>query len=178
MELISFFGHRKKTSVCKAKNGDKEAFLSLMNENRLNMYRVARGILKNEEDIKDAIQNTLIKAFENMYTLKKEAYFKTWLIRILINECNETWRKNKRSISLEENIEGIDEKYHDHYENMDLIKAIHSLSEELRVTITLFYFEDLSVKNISEILKISEGTVKSRLNRARVKLREILGEEE
>ncbi|TCO68876.1 RNA polymerase sigma factor [Marinisporobacter balticus] len=178
MELTSFLDYRKKTVVDKAKNGDKEAFLSLMDENRLNIYRVARGILKNEEDIKDAIQNTLIKAFENIYTLKKDKYFKTWLIRILINECNETLRKNKRSVALDENIGGIDEKYHDRYENMDLINAINLLSDECRVTITLFYFDDLSVKNISEILKVSEGTVKSRLNRARAKLREILGEDE
>lgn len=177
MELISFFDYRKKTPVHKAKNGDKAAFLSLIDENRLNIYRVARGILQNEEDIKDAIQNTLIKSFENMQTLKKEEYFKTWLIKILINECNETLRKNKRVISLDENIDNIDEKHNDSYKNMDLIKAITSLSEDLRVTITLFYFDDISVKNISEILRISEGTVKSRLNRARAKLREILGED-
>ncbi|WP_053956608.1 RNA polymerase sigma factor [Inediibacterium massiliense] len=178
MEIISFFDHRKKTSVSKAKSGDQQAFLSLIDENRLNMYRVARGILKNEEDIKDAIQNTLIKAFENICTLKKDKYFKTWLIRILINECNETIRKNKRSISLNENINPLNEKYNDCYQNMDLIQALHSLNEELRVTITLFYFEDLSVKNISQILEIPQGTVKSRLNRARTKLREILGEDE
>ncbi|WP_129596135.1 RNA polymerase sigma factor [Anaerophilus nitritogenes] len=178
MELISFFDHRKKTSVYKAKNGDQQAFLSLIDENRLNVYRVARGILKNEEDMKDAIQNTLIKAFENMCTLKKDEYFKTWLIRILINECNETLRKNKRSISLNETMDHINEQYDDYYKNMDLIYAIHSLSEELRVTITLFYFEDISVKSISEILEIPQGTVKSRLNRARTKLKEILGEDE
>lgn len=63
MENVSFLDYRKKTTVYKAKNGDKEAFLSLIDENRLNIYRVARGILPNEEDIKDAIQSTLIKAF-------------------------------------------------------------------------------------------------------------------
>ncbi|AOT69618.1 sigma-70 family RNA polymerase sigma factor [Geosporobacter ferrireducens] len=177
MELVSFLDHRKKSTVYKAKKGDKEAFLSLIDENRLNIYRVARGILKNEEDIKDAIQNTIIKAFENMCTLKKDEYFKTWLIRILINECNEILRKDKRSASLEKNMGDVTERYIDSYENMDLIQAINSLSEELRVTITLFYFDDIPVKTISEILETSEGTVKARLSRARAKLKEILGED-
>lgn len=110
--------------------------------------------------------------------MKKDEYFKTWLIRILINECNEILRKNKKVVSLDEGINNIDEKCNDSYQNIDLTKAITSLSEDLRVTITLYYFDDISVKNISEILGISEGTVKSRLNRARAKLKEILGEDE
>ncbi|MEW9122464.1 MAG: sigma-70 family RNA polymerase sigma factor [Thermotaleaceae bacterium] len=177
MELVSFLDYRKKSPVYKARKGDKEAFLSLIDENRLNIYRVARGILSNEEDIKDAIQNTIIKAFENIHTLKNDQYFKTWLIRILINECNETLRKNKRNISLDEKIDGISEEYTDSYENMDLIGAINSLSEDLRVTITLFYFDDISVKTVAEILGTSEGTVKSRLSRAREKLKELLGKD-
>ncbi|SHH38407.1 RNA polymerase sigma factor [Sporanaerobacter acetigenes] len=177
MELTSFSKRRRNTEVYKAKKGDNEAFLALIDQNRLNIYRVARGILKNEEDVKDAIQNTLMKAFQNIHTLEKDEYFKTWLIRILINECNEILRKNKRNISLDENIGDIGEKYTDDYENMDLVRAINSLDEELRILITLFYFEDISVRDISEILNISKGTVKSRLSRARLKLRKILGED-
>lgn len=177
MELISFLDYRKKTTVYKAKKGDNEAFLSLIDENRLNIYRVARGILKNEEDIKDAIQNTITKAFENMCNLKEDKYFKTWLIRILINECNEILRKNRKNISLDEHIDDMDKRYDDNYQNMDLVNAINSLNEDLRLVITLFYFDDISVNSISEILEISEGTVKSRLSRARAKLKEIFGED-
>lgn len=177
MELISFSKYRKKAPVYKAKKGDKEALLSLIDENRLNIYRVAKGILINEEDIRDAIQNTIIKTFQSINTLKKDEYFKTWLIRILINECNEILRKNKKVLFLDENID-INEKQNDNYENMDLIKAINFLSEDLRVTITLYYFDDISVKDIANILQVSEGTVKSRLNRGRAKIKEILGEEE
>ncbi|MBU5255788.1 RNA polymerase sigma factor [Tissierella praeacuta] len=177
MELISFSKYRKKTKVYKAKKGDNEAFLALIDENRLNIYRVARGILKNEEDIKDAIQNTLIKAFQNVRTLKKDEYFKTWLIRILINECNQILRKNKGNMFLDENVGGVGEQYTDDYKNMDLVRAINLLDEELRILITLFYFEDISVKDISKILNISQGTVKSRLSRARSKLKETLGED-
>ena len=174
MELISFLNYKKKSSVAKAKNGDNEAFLALINENRLNVYRVARGILKSEHDIEDAIQNTVIKAYEKINTLKRDEFFKTWLIRILINECNEIIRRNKRVETI--NNFSNEEQYNDTYENIDLINAINKLNEELRITTVLFYFEDIPIKDIAIILKIPEGTVRSRLSRAREKLRKIMRE--
>ena len=176
MELISFLNYKKKSNIIKAKNGDNEAFLELINENKLNIYRVARGILSNEHDIEDAIQNTVIKAYEKINTLKKNEFFRTWLVRILINECNEIIRKNKRIVSINES--NHEEKYNDYYENIDLTNAINSLSEELRVTTVLFYFEDMSIKDIASILNIPNGTVRSRLSRARKILREIIGDDE
>jgi len=98
------------------------------------------------------------------------------LIRILINECNEILRKNNRVTHLDDN--GDTEIYSDSYENMDLTRAINSLSEELRLTTVLFYFEDMSLKDIAKILKIPQGTVRSRLTRARGKLREVMSEVE
>ncbi|MDU4884723.1 MAG: sigma-70 family RNA polymerase sigma factor [Clostridium celatum] len=175
MELISFLNYKKKSNIIKAKNGDNEAFLELINENKLNIYRVARGILSNEHDIEDAIQNTIIKAYEKINTLKKNEFFRTWLVRILINECNEIIRKNKRIVSINES--NHEEKYNDYYENIDLTNAINSLSEELRVTTVLFYFEDMSIKDIALILNIPNGTVRSRLSRARKILREIIGDD-
>lgn len=174
MELISFLNYRKKSTVSKAKKGNKEAFLALIDENRLNLYRVARGILSNKEDIEDALQNTVIQSFQKINSLKKDEYFRTWIIRILINECNEVLRKNKKITYLDENNDT--DVYTDSYENMDLTKAINFLSEELRITTVLFYFEDMSLKDIAKTLKIPEGTVRSRLTRARTKLREIISE--
>lgn len=174
MELISLFNYKKKSNVAKAKNGDKEAFIELINENRLNIYRVAKGILKNEYDIEDAIQNTVIKAFEKISTLKNDNFFRTWIIRILINECNDILKKNKRVVSLEGNIEK--EKYDDKYENMDLTNAVSSLNEDLRNITVLYYFEDMSTVEIAKFLGIPEGTVRSRLSRAREKLRERMKE--
>lgn len=174
MELISFLNYKKKSNIAKAKNGDNDAFLALINENRLNIYRVARGILKSEHDIEDAIQNTVIKAYEKINTLKRDEFFKTWLIRILINECNEIIRRNKRVETI--NNFSNEEQYNDTYENIDLINAINELNEELRITTVLFYFEDIPIKDIAIILKIPEGTVRSRLSRAREKLRKIMRE--
>ncbi len=175
MELVSFNKYRSKSKVGEAKKGNKEAFLGLIDENRINIYRVARGILKNEEDIKDAIHNTLINSYTNLNNLRNDEYFKTWLIRILINECNKILRENNNNIVLDEDIIEFGSSSRDEYKNFDLVKAIGELEDDLRIVITLFYFEDLTIKDISQIIDIPEGTVKSRLSRARTRLKEILG---
>nr|WP_206529334.1 sigma-70 family RNA polymerase sigma factor [Clostridium perfringens] len=158
--------------VSQAKKGDKDAFLSLIDENRLSIYRVARGILNNKEDIEDALQNTIIKSYEKIGILKKDEFFKTWIIRILINECNLILRRNKKTIFLDK-LEN-EKSYSDDYGNIELTSVVNSLSEDLRITTVLYYFEDMSTKEISEMLNIAEGTVRSRLARAREKLRDFI----
>ena len=81
----------KKSKISKAKGGSKEAFIELIEENLTSIYRVSKGILSSEDDVEDAIQNTILLAFKNIKTLKKEEYFKTWLIKILINESNKIY---------------------------------------------------------------------------------------
>ena len=111
--------------------GDKEAFVYLINEYRLSLYRIAKGILKDDYRVEDAISNTIIKAFENIKKLKKAEYFKTWLIRILINECNSILKKEKRILYLEDSVK--EEAYIDLYENIDLINAIETLDDDLKI---------------------------------------------
>lgn len=161
-----------KKRVSLAKEGDKKAFTSLINENKLNLYRVAKAMLNSEADIEDAIQNTIIKAYENIEKLRNDALFKTWIIKILINQCNEIIRSNKKIVFIEDVKEHGG--YYDSYKNIDLQKAIESLNEELRVVTVLFYYEDLPQEQIAKILEIPKGTVRSRLFRARERLAEIL----
>ena len=71
--------------IKKAIHGDADAFLELMDVNSLAMYKVAKGILGNDDDVADAVQNTILTCFEKLNTLKKPRYFKTWMIRILMN---------------------------------------------------------------------------------------------
>lgn len=163
------FGVNKLDLVDKAKKGNGKAFTKLIEENLKSIYRVAKGILNSEDDIEDAIQNTILKAYSNIKTLKNNELFKTWLIKILINECNKIYNFNKKCISLDKVIE---EQYNDKYENLDLKIAVDSLPEELRIVIILFYFEDLKISEVSEIIGIPEGTVKSRLSRAKNKIAE------
>lgn len=167
------FRLKKLDLVYKAKKGNGKAFTKLIDENLKSMYRVGKGILKEEDDIEDAIQNTILKAYSNIKSLKNDELFKTWLIKILINECNKIYNFNKKCINFNE----IKDNYtNDKYENIDLKKAIDRLSDELRLPIILFYFEDLKISEISELINIPIGTVKSRLARAKVKIAEFVGE--
>lgn len=155
-----------------AKKGDKEAFGRLIELNKVSMYRVALSMVSNKEDIEDAIQNSIIKAYEGIIYLKKNEYFKTWLIRILINECKGILKVKNRVIHIEDisNDIGVVQDF----SNLEIIYAINSLEEDLKVVTTLFYFEDIPQKEIAKILDIPEGTVRSRLSRARNKLYELL----
>ena len=88
--------------IKRAKKGDKNAFVELMRVNELSLYKIAKSILKNDEDVADAMQETILSAFENMKNLKNDTYFKTWLTKILINKCNDILRKNSKVIQLDE----------------------------------------------------------------------------
>ena len=79
--------------VRKAKNGDKDAFVLLMEKNKLSMYKVALGILKNDSDAADAIQDTVLSCYENLKNLSNAKLFKTWMIKILINHCRKLYNQ-------------------------------------------------------------------------------------
>ena len=79
--------------IRKAKKGDKDAFCRLMDEQVQSMYKVACAYLKNDEDVADAIQDTILSCYENLKSLKQNKYFKTWMIRILINKCKDILKR-------------------------------------------------------------------------------------
>ena len=164
--------------VKRAKAGDVDEIGNIIQENVQAMYRVAFGILKNEDEIYDAISNTTIIVFEKISSLKKEEFFKTWLTRILINECYKIYNQNKKVIYLEnctaENLDNLQYTEKDRLEEQDARDLLKNLSKDLRETVMLYYFEDFSVKEVAEILNIPEGTVKSRLSKARKDLEKIL----
>ena len=160
-------------AVRKAKQGNTEELGNIIMENMQSMYRVAFSILKTEDEISDAISNTTVIVFEKISTLQNDEFFKTWLIRILINECYKICKQNKKIIYLE-NLNQENLTYSDKYVDFEIRKIIKSLDNDLHEIVMLYYFEDFSVKEISKILKIPEGTVKSRLSRARDKLSKLL----
>ncbi|NOU92737.1 sigma-70 family RNA polymerase sigma factor [Paenibacillus sp. LMG 31456] len=156
-----------------ARKGDKEAFIRLIHAMELNLYRVARSIVKREEDCSDAIQETILKAYHAIHTLREPSFFKTWLFRILINECNQILRKENRLLPSSEAVLS-EASTQDTYENIDLKEAVNRLEETLKLVVTLHYFEDIPLKQISQLLETPEGTIKSRLHRARTILAEYL----
>lgn len=159
-----------------AKRGSKEAFANIIRKNEKTMYRVAKNYLLRNEDILDAMSAATLKAFEKIDSLNREEYFKTWLIRILINECLMIIRKSNNEILDNDNL-GLDKGYKDSYENIDLKRALELLPKNIRIILTLYYYEDFSVKDIAEALDMNENTVKTNLKRGREKLYSILGED-
>ena len=149
--------------VKRAKRHESEAFTELMQLYMTDMYKVAYAILMNDEDAADAIGDTILICWEKMNQLVKIRYFKTWMTRILINKCYDIRKKNQNLICLDEYEEPA---ACDEY-NLELKEALAALDEKYRIIMILFYSEGYRIREISDILKIPESTVKTRLQRGR-----------
>ena len=154
---------------------NKDEFSRQILASEATLYHISRSILKNDSDCADAVQEAITTAFGNLHTLKAERYFKTWLCRILINECYRIARSRKKFLSIEDYIQPEKPSRPD---TSDLSEAIMGLKEQLRLVIVLHYIDGFKTAEIASILKIPEGTVKSRLSRARLELKSILEQEE
>lgn len=152
--------------IKKAKQQDADAFTELMQIYMKDLYRVALAILMNDEDAADAIQDTILVCWEKLNTLRKEQFFKTWMIRILINKCYAIRDKALPVVELTACDEPVTE---DKY-NLEYKEALTSLDEKYRSVMILFYSEGYHIDEISSILKIPQSTVKTRLQRGREKL--------
>ena len=149
-------------------------FEQLVRESQDTMYRISMSMLKNEHDAQDCVSEAILKAYENLYKLRKEEYFKTWLVRILINECKKSLKKSYTTTSLQsENLPEISDRDNP-YVSIEIGDAIDSLPQKIRLVVIMFYVEDYSIKEIKRVLNIPEGTVKSRLNKGRTLLKEKL----
>lgn len=144
---------------------NRSTFIDKVIESEDTLYRVAKSILLRDEDCEDAVQEAIIKAYDKLHTLKEERYFKTWLVRILLNECYNLKRKEVAKVPYEECFESA--KSEEKADYSDLYIAIKNLPEKIKITIVLHYVEGYSVEEIKQILKIPSGTVKSRLSKGR-----------
>ena len=149
-------------------------FEQIVRESQDTMYRISMSMLKNEHDAQDAVSEAILKAYENLHKLRREEYFKTWLIRILINECKKVLKKSSKTTLLEnEKLPEISDRDNP-YISIEIGDAIDSLPKKIRLGVIMFYVEDYSIKEIKRVLNIPEGTVKSRLNKGRTLLKEKL----
>lgn len=172
-----FIGSKEEKNevIALAINGDKRAFINLMEEYKPHLYRMGKAMLDTDEDIGDAMQETVLKAYQNIKRLQKIECFKSWLLRIMVNECNNILRHKKKVVIFDNFFN--EETYEDNYDNLEsqpVLKAVKKLEYNFKKVILLHYYEELSVRDISKTLDISEGTVKSRLSRARKKLFQFL----
>lgn len=166
---------------------DKSLFAEQVLSAEKQLYGTAKSILRNEEDCADAVQNAILKAYTKLHTLKKEEFFKTWLTRILINECYQIQRKRTREIPQDPQ-EGLMEIYEGNSagksdaennlwqepEHSEIYESLMQLKDTYRLPVVLHYVEGYSVKETAAILKLSENAVKQRLLRGRRELRELL----
>lgn len=137
-----------------------EKFLELIMNKKNDVYKIAYSYMKNEQDALDVVQEATCKAFMKKGTLKNIEYFNTWFIRILINESISALRKNKKYAPMLEDVQdkstkNIDESF------FDLNKALELLHIKYKTIIILKFHEDLTFKQIGEILKKPESTIKT-----------------
>lgn len=160
----------------KAKNGDKEAFTEIILRKKVELYKIAKARLKNEEDIEDVIQETMLVLFTKLPKLKDNTKFDIWLYKILKNQCNQKYRKNQIAfISLEylekQKIWSDEAKLED---KLDYEKILEKFSGQEQMILLLYYSNGYTMKQIAEILNKNENTVKTKLRRMKEKIRKDL----
>lgn len=142
------------------------------------MYVLAVSILKNEADVEDAMQNALMQAYQHLDELRIFDKFRPWLFKILTNECYHILRERRYDEDIDEVTLTCPRLDADSETKMFLWETIQSLPEDYRTVIVLFYYEDMRISDIAQVLGASADTIKKRLSRARDKLRGLLDKED
>ena len=169
--------------VVAARENDQKAIEEIYELTYAQGFSVAMQMLKNEEDVLDVLQDSYVSAFKNINGLKDANKFKSWFNCIVANRCRDYLRKNKAinfsDIEIEEDIDFEDtlesdiiefspEEAVDYEETKRIVNEIlQSLPAEQKLCILMYYYNELSVKEISEALGCSENTIKTRLSRGR-----------
>lgn len=146
-------------------------FCENVNKYRDDLFIMALAILKNETDAEDAVANAILKAYENMEQIRVFHKFKSWMLTITKNEALKV-KKKRLYLPGDEAVEALSKPVREHYD--ELWDVLQQMREEYRLVVVLFYYEELSLRDISDVLDIPIGTVKSRLNRGKAELREAL----
>jgi RNA polymerase sigma-70 factor (ECF subfamily) len=170
--------------------GDQEAFGEIVDIYKNSVYQLCYRMLGNRHEAEDIAQETFIRAYTNIHTFNQELKFSTWLFRIATNLCIDRMRKKKPDQYLDAEVAGTEglNLYSQipsdtplpetELESLELQEAVHKeilkLPEKYRSAIILKYIEELSLNEISEILGLPIGTVKTRIHRGREALRQQL----
>lgn len=160
-------------TVKRAISGDARAFEELLFLEERILYYKALSYMEKKEDALDAIQEATCKAFLSVGQLRNPEFFSTWLMKILIRECYKLLKQHDQMIPYEEHelLKKLDSKQDEEIESNHLGDVLSKLSESYRTSIILFYYHDLSIQEISEIMQKPVGTVKTYLRRAKKKLK-------
>ncbi len=175
----------------RARSGDGKAFAELFQQHAGDLWRTSMGCLRNESDAADALQETALKAWRSLPSFDERSDISTWLTRILLNTCFDALRARKRLIPFADIVEPWeggtadgripnenDAGYIDHVasstiDRLDVESVLAQMSVNDRTMLTLFYVNDMPIKQISEVLGISDGAVRTRLVRARERFKDL-----
>lgn len=176
--------------VAAAKKGDQSAFEELVNRYERKIFRIALNITQNQAEAEDAMQDAFLKAFQHLKDFEGGSRFYTWLVRIAVNESLMRLRKRRPNVvSLDEDIQTEDspmprqiedwgpspeQRYQQNELGAILSGVIEKLDPLYRVVFVMRDVAELSTEETADMLKISVSAVKSRLLRARLKLRDLL----
>lgn len=157
--------------------GHMQAFGLLVQKHQRLVFTLALRILKNQEEAEEAAQDTFVKVYQSLSRFEEKSKFTTWMYRVAYNECLGRLRKSKRHFTLVEDIVENSDEPTDFLDGLEILhreeratlikKGIEMLNPAEAVALTLFYHEDLSVKEISTITGSSESNVKAQLFRGR-----------
>lgn len=154
----------------------EESFISCVKRNNQRLFLIALSFTQNPDDAEDILQNVFLKLWKYNKPFNDDTHMDKWLTAVCANESKNYIKSpfKKKYVSLDEvkEVYTFKEEY-----SYDLFGAVMSLPKKERVVIHLFYFEDMTVRDISVLLKAKESAVKTRLHRARKKLKNILGDE-
>lgn len=165
--------------VKKAINGDGEAFELLIKQESDKLYKIAYLHVRNKEDALDVIQESVYKAFISIKKLKNTEFFSTWLVKILIRTAYKMLEQRKRLGFIDDELitELSDKDVPEYEQQIDLSYAVSKLNNNYQTVIILFYYNDLSIRDISKALDKPEGTIKTYLRRAKIELKKMIGED-
>lgn len=180
----------EKKLIKKAKSGDDGAFEALILSCKGKAYNIALRYMKNEQDALDVLQDSFIKIFRHLNKFKEDSKFDTWVYKIVVNTCNDALRKNvkhRKELHLYKDDEDGNETLLEFVDNsptpeetlvrsenaLYLQECLNKVGDEHREILILRDMQGMSYEEISEITSCNIGTVKSRINRARTKLRDI-----
>lgn len=164
----------------KALKGNKKCFIQVLNMIERDLYLIAKAKLNNEEDVKDCIQETVLLSYKNLKKLKDLSKFKFWVTKILINNCYKFLNQKKNISYSYEDIEAekflqSEDEYIEITDDIDFFKLIDFLSDEEKLIIVMSFVDSFTSTEIAEILDINENTVRSKLMRAKIKIKNKYG---
>ena len=146
---------------------EERPFTQKLLESEPMLYRIACALLRSEADRQDAMQETALKAWKNRASLREEQYFRTWISRIMVNECHNLHRKNSRYVPVEE----LPDRPAPDSGEQETRLMLESLPEKQRIPLVLHYLEGFSLEEIAQVQHISLALVKYRMHQARKALR-------